>query len=119
MENRSGSGFLKRLCAFFVLAFAWSWFCWLISSIVKSQWPFLAGVLFLAGGFGPSITAIAMVSYAGGRDGLRGWLLRCLQWRVGWRWLALAFFLPLAVGASHFCDEYNYSCCLTSFHPAA
>jgi len=23
------------------------------------------------------------------------------------------------LGASHFCDEYNYSCCLTSFHPAA
>ena len=22
-------------------------------------------------------------------------------------------------GASQFCDEYNYSCCLTSFHPAA
>ncbi len=54
---------------------------------------------FYAGGFGPSIAAIAVVSFVGGRKGLRGWLVRCLQWRIGWRWLAIAFFLPLAVMA--------------------
>lgn len=68
-----------------------------MSSTVRPQLPTLAGVLFLAGGFGPSIAAIAVVRHVSGRDGLRGWLVRCLQWRVGWRWLALAFFLPLAV----------------------
>ncbi len=97
MKNRSRSGFRTRLLVFFELTFAWSWGCWLLSSIVKPQFPSLAGALFLAGGFGPSIAAIAVVRYVGGRDGLRGWLIRCLQWRVGWRWLALAFFLPLAV----------------------
>jgi uncharacterized protein len=97
MENRSRSGFHKRLLVFFALAFAWSWFCWLMSSVVKPQLPYLAGVFFLAGGFGPSIAAIAVVKSAGGRNGLRAWLVRCLQWRFDWRWLALAFFLPLAV----------------------
>jgi uncharacterized protein len=97
MENRSKPGLHTHLLLFFVLAFAWSWICWLLSSSVKPQLPFLAGLLFLAGGFGPSIAAIAVVSYVGGRGGLRSWLVRCLQWRVGWRWLALAFFFPLAV----------------------
>jgi uncharacterized protein len=99
MENRSRSGFRTRLLVFFALAFAWSWICWGLSSVAKPQLPSLAGVLFLAGGYGPSIAAIAVVSYVGGRNGLRNWLMRCLQWRVGWRWLALAFFLPLAVMA--------------------
>jgi uncharacterized protein len=97
MENRSKPGLHTHLLLFFVLAFAWSWGCWLLSSAVKPQLPFLAGLLFLTGGFGPSIAAIAVVSYVGGRGGLRYWLVRCLQWRVGWRWLALAFFFPLGV----------------------
>jgi uncharacterized protein len=86
-----------RLSAFFALTFGWSWVCWLLSSLVRPQWPTFAGVLFLAGSFGPSIAAIAIVSYVGGRNGLQNWLLRCLQWRVGGRWLAIAFFLPLVV----------------------
>jgi len=99
MENRSRSGFRTHLLVFFALAFAWSWFCWLLSSVVKAQLPSLAGVLFFAGGFGPSIAAIAVVKSVGGWNGLRGWLVRCLQWRIGWPWLAIAFFLPLAVMA--------------------
>ncbi len=97
MNHRNSSGFRPPLLGFFTFAFAWSWVCWLLSAIVKPQWPLLAGVLFLVGGFGPSIAAIAVVSCVRGRNGLRGWLAHCLQWRVGWRWLALAFFLPLAV----------------------
>ncbi|KPQ32403.1 MAG: CAAX amino terminal protease family [Phormidesmis priestleyi Ana] len=97
MENRNKSSFHTHLLVFFSLAFAWSWGCWLLSSAVKTQLPSVAGMLFLAGGFGPSLAAIAVVRYVGGRDGLRDWLVRCLQWRVGWRWLALVFFLPLAV----------------------
>lgn len=99
MKNRSRFGFRTRLLVFFALAFAWSWFCWLLSSVVKPQLPSLAGVLFLAGGFGPSLAAISVVRYVDGQDGLRVWLMRCLRWRVDWRWLALAFFLPLAVMA--------------------
>jgi uncharacterized protein len=82
---------------FFALSFALSWICWLLSSVVRPQWPTVGMLLFIAGSFGPGIAAITVVRYAGGQDGLHRWLRRSLQWRVGWRWLALSFFLPLAV----------------------
>jgi membrane protease YdiL (CAAX protease family) len=55
-----------------------------------------ATALALIGGFGPSLAAMAVVSHHGGWGGLRSWLGRCLQWRVGWRWIALALFFPAA-----------------------
>ncbi|MDD2880460.1 MAG: CPBP family intramembrane metalloprotease [Rhodoferax sp.] len=81
--------------AFFVLAFAWSWSFWLLAPLLQTEAPVAATALALAGGFGPSLAAVAVVAYQGGRGGLRRWLSRCLQWRVGWRWLALAFFFPV------------------------
>jgi membrane protease YdiL (CAAX protease family) len=50
--------------------------------------------LALLGGFGPSLAAVVVVAHQGGRGVLRRWLSRCLQWRVGWRWMAGAFFFP-------------------------
>jgi uncharacterized protein len=97
MENRIRSDFRTHLLVFFALTFVWSWGCWLLSLVVRPQSPAFAGVLMIAGSFGPSLAAIAVVIYVGGRNGLHDWFLRCLQWRVGWRWLAIAFFLPLAV----------------------
>lgn len=97
IANRGDTGFPPRLLAFFALAFAWSWACWLLSLVAKAQSAFLTGALFLLGGFGPGIAAVVMVGYSGGRAELRAWLVRCLRWRVGWIWIALAFFLPLAV----------------------
>jgi uncharacterized protein len=97
MTHRGKAGFYSRLSAFFALAFAWSWAFWLLASAVRPQLPTVGVMLFIAGSFGPGIAAIAVVRYTGGQDGLHGWLRRSLQWRVGWRWLALSFFLPLAV----------------------
>lgn len=91
--------FYPRLAAFFALAFAWSWTCWLLSVLAKPYSAPLAVLPGLLAGFGPGVAAIAMVSYVGGRDGLRAWLARCLQWRVGWGWMALAFLLPLVTVA--------------------
>lgn len=54
-------------------------------------------MLFIVGGFGPSVAAIAAMSYASGNKGLYRWLWRSFQWRVSWLWLALSFFFPLAV----------------------
>lgn len=82
---------------FFTLAFALSWICWLLSSVVRPQWPTVGILLFIAGSFGPSIAAIAVVRHVGGQDGLHRWLRRSLQWQVCWSWLALSFFLSLAV----------------------
>ena len=83
-----------RVWAFLVLTFAWSWTCWLLSPAVKPQSPSLATLLMFAGSFGPSMAAVVVVSSDGGRAGLRAWLGLCLRWRIGWGWMALAFFLP-------------------------
>ncbi len=48
----------------------------------------------------PGLAAAAVVGYGGGRAALRAWRGHCLQWRIGWQWFALAFFLPLALMVS-------------------
>ncbi len=90
-QNRS------RLVAFFAVAFAWSWTCWLLAPAIKAHSALAAEVLSSLGGFGPGVAAVTLVGYGGGRAALRAWLRRCLQWRIGWHWFALAFFLPLAL----------------------
>ena len=90
------AGHPDALFAFFLLAFAWSWSCWLLSPLLKAGTPMVATALGLIGGFGPSLAAVAVVTHQGGWVGLGRWLKRCLRWRVGWRWIALAFFFPAA-----------------------
>ena len=89
-----------RIWAFFFLTFAWSWTCWLLSPAVKPQSPSLATMLMFAGSFGPCMAAVLVVANAGGRAGLRAWFGRCLQWRIGWGWMALALLLPAALMAA-------------------
>lgn len=93
----SGDEDRSRLPAFFALAFVWSWTCWLLAPAIEARSALAAAVLSGLGGFGPGIAAAAMVGYGGGRAALRAWLGRCLQWRIGWQWFTLAFFLPLAL----------------------
>ena len=90
-----GSRSAASLLTFFALAFAWSWACWLLAPAVRVDAPIAATALSLAGGFGPSLAAVVLVAYSSGMAGLRRWLLRCLQWRVGWRWVLLAFLFPV------------------------
>jgi len=97
MTHHSKLGFNPHLLAFFALTFTWSWACWLLSAVLRPQWPIVGMVLFIVGSFGPSIAAIAVVKYTSGQEGLHRWLRRLLQWRVGWHWLALSFFLPLGI----------------------
>ena len=87
----------QPLVGFCVLTFAWSWACWGLSAVVTLRWPWLAQVLMFAGGFGPSAAAVFVVWSTQGRGGLRVWFSRCIQWRVGWAWMALALLAPLVV----------------------
>jgi len=93
----TGKGWRQRaaLLGYLVLAFAGSWTCWLLVPAVRPQLPWLATLLMFAGGFGPSTAAVFVVWRTGGLVGLRVWLVRCMHWRIGWGWLALAFFSPL------------------------
>jgi len=55
-----------------------------------SSGPVWALVLFLIGGFTPSLTAIAMTAIHEGGAGLRRLLRRVVQVRLGWRWYLAA-----------------------------
>ena len=83
------------LLVFFALAFAWSWTCWLLAPALKVHSPVAAITLSLAGGFGPSLAAVAVVAYGDGLSGLRRWLMKCIQWRAGWYRALLAFVFPV------------------------
>ncbi|HOE41269.1 MAG TPA: type II CAAX endopeptidase family protein [Rhodoferax sp.] len=85
------------LLGYLALTFAWSWACWALSPAIKPQLPTLATLLMFAGSFGPSLAAVVVVASSRKCAGLRAWLVRCLQWRIGWGWWAFALLLPLAV----------------------
>ncbi len=91
-ETRSAASVLT----FFTLAFAWTWTCWLLAPALKVDAPVAATALSLAGGFGPSLAAVVVVAYCSGIAGLHRWLMRCLRWRTGWRWVLPAFMFPVA-----------------------
>jgi len=85
------------LLGFFALTFAWSWACWALSPTIRPQQPWLATLLMFAGSFGPSLAALVVVASTRPLGGLRAWLSRCLEWRIGWGWCAFALLLPLIV----------------------
>jgi hypothetical protein len=88
-----------KLFSFFALTFAWSWACWLLSLLQKAESAHFAEALFLMGGYGPGIAAVAVVGFSKERGALRVWLMRCLQWRSVCGWMAFALVLPLMVMA--------------------
>lgn len=90
----ASSSSVASILAFFALAFAWPWACWLLAPKLKVYSPAAANALTLAAGIGPSLAAVLVVGYSHGRDDLHCWLLRCLRWRVGWLVALLAFILP-------------------------
>lgn len=76
-----------RLVAFFVLAFALSWYPWLLA--------LLQGRLTGPNPLGPLIAAIVLTAIVSGRAGLRAFFSRLVHWRFGAKWYALIFAIPL------------------------
>lgn len=85
------------LLGFVVFAFGWSWAIGFFGTQLKSEFPILGMVLLMAAGFGPSLAGVVVVSIFIRGTELREWLGRCFNWRLGWRWYALAFASPPAV----------------------
>lgn len=86
------------LVSYFVLAFAGTWLLDLPLilgqdglGILPYQMPFgLYATIFLAGSFaGPTLAALLVTASLAGKAGVRHFLRRYLQWRVGWRWYLL------------------------------
>jgi membrane protease YdiL (CAAX protease family) len=92
------------LIAFSIVAYVWSWLIW--SPVVlallngpKSRpgllsIPWWATVGALAGGYGPTVSALLLTALQRGAPGVRKLVARLGAWRVGLRWYLVALFLP-------------------------
>ena len=77
------------MIAFFVLAYAFSWWPWILSALGVIDNPIV--------GFGPFLAALLVLGLTEGRRGIGALLRRMVQWRVGPGWYAVALLLPAAV----------------------
>jgi membrane protease YdiL (CAAX protease family) len=84
----------RVLIVFLALSFGWTWAFWAVAKVAEGRSAGLVTALYLASAFGPSLAAIVTVLACEGRSGFGRWLKRCLQWRLGWRWYALALLGP-------------------------
>jgi membrane protease YdiL (CAAX protease family) len=83
--------FLKqhRLVAFFVIAFALSWYPWIIAlARGRTSGP---------NPLGPLVAGIIMTAIVSGRSGLREFFSRLVRWRVGAKWYAIIFATPIVL----------------------
>jgi membrane protease YdiL (CAAX protease family) len=92
-----------RIVAFLAVAYAFTWTVQgvVLASGLEASWT--QSILIGFGGFGPAVGAGVVVWASGGS--LRTWLGQFVRWRLGVRWWALAFGLPLlllAVGVGLF-----------------
>ena len=89
------TSFIKRhpLVTFFVLAYVFSWWPWLLSA---------ANPFFPLFPFGPMVAALILTAIINGRAGLKPLLARVVQWRVNLRWYGVVLLLPVALGLSAF-----------------
>jgi CAAX protease family protein len=77
----------KRLVLFFALAFPLSWYGWIIA-LVK-------GTTSGPNPLGPLVAALIVTALTEGRMGIKDFLKRLVRWRVGLRWYAVVFLLPV------------------------
>lgn len=92
--GRARANCMKAVVAFIGATFAWSWGLWWLASRLQAQQSKLSGVVFVASAFGPGLAALVVTFVFEGRTGVLTWGNRCLRWRIGWWWYALAFAAP-------------------------
>lgn len=77
------------LIAFFVLAYAFSWWPWPLYALGLSPGAIV--------GFGPFFAAVVVLALTGGKAGVMILLRRMVRWRVAPLWYAAALLLPVAI----------------------
>jgi membrane protease YdiL (CAAX protease family) len=85
---------LKRhpLATFFVLAYALSWWAWILYAFGLSPNPLAS--------FGPFLAAIVVLALTEGKAGVSGLFRRMIRWRVPPGWYAVALFLPAVLATT-------------------
>ena len=77
------------LVVFFVLAYALSWWPWILYAFGLYPAPIAS--------FGPFLAALVVLAITQGKSGIGGLLRRMVRWRVGLRWYAVALLLPVGI----------------------
>ena len=77
------------LMTFFVLAYALSWWPWVLYALDLYPAPIAS--------FGPFLAALVVLAITQGKSGIGGLLRRMVRWRVGLRWYAVALLLPVGI----------------------
>ena len=77
------------LISFFVLAYALSWWPWILYAFGLYPTPIAS--------FGPFLAALVVLAITQGKSGIGGLLRRMVRWRVGIRWYAVALLLPVGI----------------------
>jgi uncharacterized protein len=77
------------LISFFLLAYALSWWAWLLYALGSFPNPIAS--------FGPFLAAVIVLALTQGRAGLMGLFRRMVRWRVGLGWYAVALGLPVVL----------------------
>jgi len=95
---------MKRhpVVAFTVIAYAFSWICWLPLLADRQNWVSwsASSYLHLLGGVGPAAAALLLTAVVAGRSGIADIVGRAVAWRGRLGWLALAVLGPLVVFAA-------------------
>jgi uncharacterized protein len=81
-----------RLTTFFILAYALSWWAWILYALGLFPNPIAS--------FGPFLAAIVVLALTEGKAGLFGLFRRMVRWRVAPGWYAVALLLPAVLAAS-------------------
>ena len=79
----------RPLITFLALAYALSWWPWILYAFELSPQPIV--------GFGPFLAAVVVLWITRGKTGVVTLLRRMVQWRVRLRWYAIALLLPVAI----------------------
>ncbi len=95
MGQTARSNKASALAIFLLLTFGWTWGLWVIIMLLPGLQSAVKTTLMLASAFGPSLAGLVTVAVFDGVPGLKRWLLRCLFWRLGWGWFAIAALVPL------------------------
>jgi uncharacterized protein len=88
------------LPVFFILAYLLSWI-FLIPLMLSQQGVGIRisyDIFFLLGGWGPTLAAILITALIAGKQSVKAFLIRGLQWRVGFRWYLVVLLLPAITG---------------------
>jgi membrane protease YdiL (CAAX protease family) len=80
------------LPTFFILAYALSWWAWILYAAGLSPNPIAS--------FGPFLAAIVVLALTEGKRGVLGLFRRMIRWRVAPGWYAVALLLPAVLAAA-------------------